>query len=383
MIQDTDAGWMRQALTLARRGLYSTHPNPRVGCVLVRDGVLVGEGWHQAAGMAHAEVHALLQAGSAARGATVYLTLEPCSHHGRTPPCVQALIAAGVARVVVAMQDPNPLVAGSGIAQLKAAGIEVWVGLLEQAARALNPGFIKRMTFGMPYVRVKLAMSLDGRTAMSSGESQWITGTAARSAGQRLRARSAAVITGADTVLQDRARLTVRAQELDLDEEATAWAMRQTPLRVLVDSSMRVPLETPFYQAGPALIATTSANKMVGRHEYINLSNAHSRVDLRCLLALLAEREINEVLVEAGPRLAGAFAQAGLVDEYRLFMAGCFLGSSARPLLEWPLTEMAHVPKVQIIKIVPVGADWQIIALPHHNDVAAQLVTEQDQADYD
>jgi len=247
---------MARALQLARKGLYSTHPNPRVGCVIVADGELVGEGWHVRAGEPHAEVHALRQAGERARGATAYVTLEPCSHYGRTPPCAEALVRAGVGRVVAAVQDPNPQVAGNGLALLRSAGIEVASGVLEAEARELNCGFIKRMESGLPFVRAKLAMSLDGRTAMASGESQWITGPAARAEVQRLRARSSVVLTGADTVLMDVARLTVRGAELGLDAETTALALQRPPLRVLVDGRLRVQLEAPFFQAGPALVAT-------------------------------------------------------------------------------------------------------------------------------
>ena len=237
-MSERDHFFMARALRLARKGLYSTHPNPRVGCVIVRDGEIVGEGWHARAGEPHAEVHALRQAGERARGATAYVTLEPCSHHGRTPPCADALVAAGVGRVVAAMQDPNPQVAGRGLLRLANAGIEVLSGVLEAEARALNVGFIKRMESGLPYVRAKLAMSLDGRTAMASGESQWITGPEARAAVQRLRARASVIITGADTVLTDQARLTVRAEELGLNAELTALAIDRPPLRVLVDEGM-------------------------------------------------------------------------------------------------------------------------------------------------
>ncbi|HBP2362563.1 TPA: bifunctional diaminohydroxyphosphoribosylaminopyrimidine deaminase/5-amino-6-(5-phosphoribosylamino)uracil reductase RibD, partial [Pseudomonas aeruginosa] len=219
-----DPLYMARALELARQGLYSTHPNPRVGCVLVNDGQVVGEGWHVRAGEPHAEVHALRQAGENARGATAYVTLEPCSHFGRTPPCADALVGAGVARVVAAMQDPNPEVAGRGLLRLMQAGIAVQSGVLEAEARELNIGFIKRMEHGLPFVRVKLAMSLDGRTAMASGESQWITGPSARSAVQRLRARSSVVLSGADTLLADDARLNVRPDELGLNAELTALA---------------------------------------------------------------------------------------------------------------------------------------------------------------
>ena len=364
-----DAAYMARALELARKGVYSTHPNPRVGCVIVRDGAIVGEGWHVRTGEPHAEVHALRQAGAKARGATAYVTLEPCSHHGRTPPCAEALVQAGVARVVAAMQDPNPQVAGRGLARLQEAGIEVVCGVLESQARELNVGFIKRMQYGLPYVRVKLAMSLDGRTAMASGESQWITGPAARAAVQRLRARASVVLTGADTVLVDGARLTVRPDELGLNAELTALAMTRPPLRVLVDGRLRVPLNAPFYQAGKALVATCAAAGarqlfLDDGHELLAVSGSNGHVDLRKLLLELAARGVNEVLVEAGPRLAGAFARQGLVDEYQLFVAAKFLGSSARPLLDWPLAKMAEAQELQIVEMRAVGDDWRIIARP-------------------
>jgi diaminohydroxyphosphoribosylaminopyrimidine deaminase / 5-amino-6-(5-phosphoribosylamino)uracil reductase len=364
-----DQGYMARALELARNGLYSTHPNPRVGCVVVQGTQVVGEGWHARAGEPHAEVYALRQAGVKARGATAYVTLEPCSHHGRTPPCADALINAGVARVVVAMQDPNPQVAGSGLARLQAAGISVQCGVLEAEARLLNAGFIKRMERGLPLVRVKLAMSLDGRTAMASGESQWITGPAARAAVQRLRARSSLVLTGADTVLADGARLTVRPDELGLNAELTALAMTRPPLRVLVDGRLRVPLSAPFYQVGPALVATCAAASARERflddgHQLLAIPASNGHVDLTKLLQALAARGANEVLVEAGPRLAGAFARQGLVDEFQLFMAAKFLGCSGRPLLDWPLAKMADAPALKIVEMRAVGDDWRIIAVP-------------------
>ncbi|MBM7062761.1 bifunctional diaminohydroxyphosphoribosylaminopyrimidine deaminase/5-amino-6-(5-phosphoribosylamino)uracil reductase RibD [Pseudomonas sp. UL073] len=364
-----DVRYMARALELARKGLYSTHPNPRVGCVIVRDGQVVGEGWHARAGEPHAEVHALRQAGERARGATAYVTLEPCSHHGRTPPCAEALVGAGLARVVAAMQDPNPQVAGRGLLLLAEAGIAVHSGVLEAEARELNAGFIKRMEHGLPLVRIKLAMSLDGRTAMASGESQWITGPAARAEVQRLRARSSVVLSGADTVLADAARLTVRPDELGLNAELTALAVTRPPLRVLVDGRLRVPLDAPFYQAGAALVATCAAAAARDRfleegHELLAVPGSNGHVDLRKLLAELAARGANEVLVEAGPRLAGAFARLGLVDEYRLFVAPKLLGSSARPLLELPLARMAEAQDLRICDIRAVGDDWQITAVP-------------------
>ena len=361
-----DAHYMARAIELARKGLYTTHPNPRVGCVIVRDGQIVGEGWHVRAGEPHAEVHALRAAGALARGATAYVTLEPCSHHGRTPPCAEGLVNAGVARVVAAMQDPNPEVAGRGLKRLADAGIEVRCGVLESQARALNQGFLKRMEHGLPFVRVKLAMSLDGRTAMASGESQWITGPAARSAVQRLRAQASVVITGADTVLADGARLTVRADELGLDAEQTALAMSRAPLRVLIDGRLRVPLDAPFFKAGPALVATCvpPAEQYRTGPECLVIPGENGQIDLRQLLLALAARDVNEVLVEAGPRLAGAFAEQGLVDEYQIFIAAKFLGSTARPLLELPLTRMSEATTLNIIEMRAVGDDWRVIAVP-------------------
>jgi len=364
-----DAHYMARAVELAGKGVYSAHPNPRVGCVIVRDEQIVGEGWHVQAGGPHAEVHALRQAGERARGATAYVTLEPCSHHGRTPPCADALVQAGVARVVAAMQDPNPQVAGQGLLKLMQAGITVNSGVLEQQARALNPGFLKRMEKGLPFVRLKMAMSLDGRTAMASGESQWITGPQARSAVQRLRARSSVVLTGADSVLTDGARMTVRAGELGLDAETTELALRRTPLRVLIDGRLRVPLQAPFFQAGPALVVTCAAAQARERyeqagHELLALPGTDGHVDLHKLMAELASRGVNEILLEAGARLAGAFARQGLVDEYRLFIAAKFLGSSARPLLDWPLATMSEAPALKIIDMQPAGDDWQVTAVP-------------------
>lgn len=364
-----DALHMARALQLASKGVYSTHPNPRVGCVIVRDGETVGEGWHVQAGGPHAEVHALRQAGARARGATAYVTLEPCSHHGRTPPCAEALVEAGVARVVVAMQDPNPQVAGQGLARLRQAGISVTCPVLAAEARALNPGFLKRMEHGVPYVRLKMAMSLDGRTAMANGESQWITGAAARSAVQRLRAQSSAVLTGADSVIADGARMTVRAAELGLDAEATELATRRTPLRILIDGRLRVALDAPFFEAGPALVVTcvdaaAHPHYPQAGHELLSLPGHDGHVDLSALLHVLAVRGINEVLVEAGASLAGAFARQNLVDEYQLFMAAKFLGSAARPLLDWPLARMSEAPLLQIVEMTAVGDDWRVIAVP-------------------
>jgi diaminohydroxyphosphoribosylaminopyrimidine deaminase/5-amino-6-(5-phosphoribosylamino)uracil reductase len=314
-------------------------------------------------------VHALRQAGDKARDATAYVTLEPCSHHGRTPPCADALVEAGVARVVAAMQDPNPDVAGKGLLRLMTAGIAVQSGVLESDARALNKGFLKRMEHGLPYVRVKLAMSLDGRTAMASGESKWITGPAARSAVQRLRAQSSVVLTGADTVLADGARLTVREDELGLDAELTALALTRPPLRVLIDGRLRVPLDAPFFQSGNTLVVTCAAASARERylaegHEMLALANSAGQVDLQKLMVELAARGVNDVLVEAGPALAGAFTRLGLVDEFQIFVAGKFLGSSARPLLDLPLAKMSEALELKIIEMRAVGEDWRVIAVP-------------------
>lgn len=366
-----DRSMMARALQLAEKGLYTTDPNPRVGCVLVRDGQVVGEGWHVRAGEGHAEVNALVQAGDAARGATAYVTLEPCSHTGRTPPCADALVAAGVIRVVAAMQDPNPLVGGRGLARLLAAGIEVECGLLEAQAAALNPGFVKRMQTGLPFVRLKLAMSMDGRTAMASGESQWITGPEARADVQRLRARSSAVLSGADAVLLDDSALTVRSGQLGLPQVQAAAAAACQPLRVLIDGRLRVPLTCRlFQQSGPVLVAcrldsTAAQDYLAAGAELLALPSATSEyVDLEALLRLLASRDCNEVLVESGAGLAGAFLQAGLVDELIVYMAPRLLGSLARPLLELPFDSMAEAMQLDVTDMRVVGRDWRITARP-------------------
>lgn len=366
----SDQALMARAIRLAERGLYTTEPNPRVGCVLVRDGRIVGEGWHVRAGEGHAEVNALRQAGELARGAAAYVTLEPCSHFGKTPPCADALVAAGVSRVVAAMQDPNPQVAGRGLQRLREAGVEVQCGLLEAEARQLNPGFIKRMQQGLPWVRLKLAMSLDGRTAMASGESQWITGPQARADVQRLRARSGAIISGADSVLLDDSALTVRAAELGLEPELAAQIAQRQPLRVLVDGRLRVPLQRRlFREPGPVLVACAdtqgrAADYQAQQVELLALSTDAGRVDLPQLLAELAGRGCNEVLVESGAALAGAFWQAGLVDELVVYMAPRLLGSNARPLLQLPFDAMAQAEDLQIIDLRALGRDWRITAHP-------------------
>ncbi|MCK2042873.1 bifunctional diaminohydroxyphosphoribosylaminopyrimidine deaminase/5-amino-6-(5-phosphoribosylamino)uracil reductase RibD [Chromohalobacter sp. TMW 2.2308] len=370
---------MARALQLARRGCYTTHPNPRVGCVVVNGGRIVGEGYHAYAGGPHAEVHALRAADEAARGATAYVTLEPCSHHGRTPPCARALIDAGVHRVVIAMVDPNPQVAGRGVAMLREAGIEVEVGCLEADAEALNIGFVKRMREGIPFVRLKMAMSLDGRTAMASGESQWITGGSARTEVQRLRARSSAVMTGVDSVIFDNSRLTVRSAQLELDE-GDAIAERQ-PLRVVVDSRLRLPVAAAcLRESGRTLVATVSSDEArratleeAGAEVLVLPEAAEGRVDLRALLAYLAEREqCNEVLLETGATLAGAMLDIGAIDEMHLFVAPTLLGGEARPLFALPgLERMAQQRPLHIDDIRAVGRDWRIVARPLASKSAA------------
>lgn len=364
-----DHRWMARALQLAQQGLFTTDPNPRVGCVIVNAGECVGEGAHLKAGEPHAEVHALRAAGERARGATAYVTLEPCSHQGKTPPCANALVEAGVARVVCAMQDPNPLVAGRGLARLEAAGILTAHGLLEAQARTVNPGFISRMELGRPYTRLKLASSLDGRTAMQSGESQWITGAAARSDVQRLRARSSAVLTGVDTVLIDNASLTVRESQLGLPAEEARRAAERQPLRVVVDSRLRLPVSAPMLSLpGSTLIATSRAEHdpaaialSATGAQVLSLPGSDQRVDLTALVSWLARHaECNELLIECGATLAGSALRLGLVDELVLYMAPTLLGSSARPLFNLPLEEMAQQYRLQLTDTRQLGDDLRL-----------------------
>jgi diaminohydroxyphosphoribosylaminopyrimidine deaminase / 5-amino-6-(5-phosphoribosylamino)uracil reductase len=371
---DADRQHMAGALRLAERGLYTTDPNPRVGCVLVRDGVVVGEGWHRRAGEPHAERIALAAAGDAARGATAYVTLEPCAHHGRTPPCVDGLIEAGVARVVAAVEDPNPRVAGRGLAGLRAAGIAAGVGLMAAEAEALNPGFFRRMRDGLPYVRCKLAMSLDGRTAMASGESRWITGDAARADVHRLRARSSAILTGIDTVLADDPSMNVRLPPAD-GVGGDDIGVRQ-PLRVVLDSRLRMPPTarmlgldgaTLVVCAAPAAEATGDAEDALRRAgaEVVRVAPRDGcpdlRPDLRALLALLAAREINEVLIESGPTLAGAALAEGLVDELVVYVAPHLMGDAARGLVHLPgLERMADRLALAFRDVRQVGGDLRL-----------------------
>lgn len=357
-----DIRYMSRAIQLARGGLYTTQPNPRVGCVIVKDDIIIGEGFHLRAGEPHAEVHALRAAGENARGATAYVTLEPCAHHGRTPPCADALINAGVARVVVAVQDPNPLVGGKGLQRIKDAGIAVECGVLETEATALNSGFLSRIAGGLPKVRVKLAMSLDGRTAMASGESQWITGTPARLDVQRLRAQSGAIVTGLGTVLADDPSMTVRTDEW-MDWPAGVTPVQ--PIRVIVDSELQTPVTAKMLSLpGHTVIATGEEHDedramqlAAAGAEIWALPTLGGRVLLRALLEKLREANINDVLVEAGPTLASAFIAAELVDELIVYQAPTLLGSTARPLLELPLSQMAEQKRLRVLDMRMVGED--------------------------
>jgi diaminohydroxyphosphoribosylaminopyrimidine deaminase/5-amino-6-(5-phosphoribosylamino)uracil reductase len=359
MFSAADHEFMARALRLARKGLFTTTPNPRVGCVVVRDDIVVGEGWHARAGEAHAEIHALNAAGEHARGATAYITLEPCSHHGRTPPCADALIAAGVARVVAAMRDPNPQVGGKGMEILRAAGIACADGLMEAEARELNIGFVSRMTRGRPWVRLKVAASLDGKTALNNGKSQWITGPEARRDGHAWRARACAILTGAGTVRDDDPRLTVR----DVETE-------RQPLRVVVDSHLETPTTARILEGGHALVAAASedAAKIATLHavgaEVIVLPNPQGKVDLPRLLQVLAERGVNELHVEAGHKLNGSLLREGLVDELLIYFAPTLLGSGREmfPLPE--LTDLSGRRDLKIVDLRRVGADIRILARP-------------------
>ncbi|MDN6180529.1 MAG: bifunctional diaminohydroxyphosphoribosylaminopyrimidine deaminase/5-amino-6-(5-phosphoribosylamino)uracil reductase RibD [Halomonas subglaciescola] len=368
---------MARALRLAEQGLYTSDPNPRVGCVLACGATLLGEGFHRRAGEAHAEVNALFAASEHARGATAYVTLEPCSHTGRTGPCARALVDAGVARVVVAMTDPNPQVSGRGVALLEAAGIRVEVGLMCEQAQRLNPGFIARMTRKRPFVRLKMAMSLDGRTAMKSGESQWITGPDARSHVQRLRARSSAILSGVESIIMDDSRLTLRAEQLGLYNAAEV-AQRQ-PLRVIVDTHLRMPRAAAcLREPGRTLVVTVDAENAghaaekraalenAGAEVVTLAASAEGRVDLAALMAHLARaEEVNELLLETGATLAGAMLDAGLIDELWLFMAPTLLGTGARGLFALlGLERMAEQRRLQIHDIRAVGQDFRIIASP-------------------
>ncbi|MDP1653915.1 MAG: bifunctional diaminohydroxyphosphoribosylaminopyrimidine deaminase/5-amino-6-(5-phosphoribosylamino)uracil reductase RibD [Rhodocyclaceae bacterium] len=383
-----DHAFMAQALQLAERGLNTTTPNPRVGCVLVKDGQVIGAGWHEKTGEPHAEINALqnvgagpsqadvsppvggsepglrawgantVGAGETAQGATAYVTLEPCSHHGRTPPCADALIAAGIARVVVALRDPNPLVAGQGLARLAATGIAVDSGLMEAQARELNIGFVSRMTRGRPWLRLKVAMSLDGKTALHNGVSQWITGPEARRDAHAWRARSCAMLTGIGTVREDNPRLTVR------DEETT-----RQPLRVVVDSRLEISPAAAILADGNCLIACAIENpeksaqlRALGA-DIIVLPNAAGKVDLPALMLELGRRGINEVMAEAGLKLNGSLLRENCVDELLIYQAPVLLGDQARGMADFgALTELAAAKHLNIIDRRMIGSDQRFLA---------------------
>jgi diaminohydroxyphosphoribosylaminopyrimidine deaminase/5-amino-6-(5-phosphoribosylamino)uracil reductase len=348
-----DRAMMARALALAERGLYTTTPNPRVGCVIAQANRIVGEGWHERTGAPHAEANALVAAGAAARGATAYVTLEPCNHHGRTPPCAEALARAGIARVVVAARDPSPGAAGGG-QTLRAAGVRVEFGLLEEAARELNLGFFSRMTRGRPWVRMKVATTLDGRSALADGTSRWISGAEARRDGHRWRARACAILTGIGTVIADDPQLTVRAVETP-----------RQPLRVVVDSRLEIPDSARILQGDPVLVFAAQHSRAVPNAEVVVLPNSHGKVDLGAMLAELARRGVNELHVEAGARLNGSLVREGCVDEFLVYLNPSFLGEGAQPIvaLAAPVSLDAR-PRLRIHSVERVGEDLRLLARP-------------------
>ncbi len=357
MFTRDDRRHMARALELAERGLYTTTPNPRVGCVIVRGNEIAGEGWHERAGGPHAEAIALAAAGTNARGATAYVTLEPCAHHGRTPPCAEALVNAGVSRVVAAMSDPNPLVAGKGLARLREAGLEVEEGILEKEARDLNCGFASRMSRGRPWVRLKVAASLDGRTALANGRSRWITGPEARCDGHRWRARACAVLTGIGTVKADDPQLNVR--EIPTPRQ---------PVRIVVDSRLETPGEARILGHGTMIASTVDdpTRKAVFDAKgtsVLTLPNVEGEVDLAALMHELARRHLNEVHVEAGATLNGALLQARLVDELLVYLAPSLLGDAARGMFALPqLEDLAERHELDVCDVRMVGGDVRVIA---------------------
>ncbi|HYS56697.1 MAG TPA: bifunctional diaminohydroxyphosphoribosylaminopyrimidine deaminase/5-amino-6-(5-phosphoribosylamino)uracil reductase RibD [Burkholderiales bacterium] len=358
MVAAADHEFMGQALELAGRGLYTTTPNPRVGCVIARDGVLVGRGWHEKAGLAHAEVLALKEASDRARGATLYVNLEPCSHHGRTPPCVDAIVAAGIKRVIAAMQDPNPKVAGSGFTRLRAAGIGIEHGLKENEARELNIGFIARMTRGRPWVRMKIAASLDGRTALANGKSQWITGEPARADGHRWRARACAILTGFGTVRDDDPQLNVRGVDTP-----------RQPLKIVVDSKFETSPSARLLKEGKTLVvgAVNDAKRIASLKgagaEVVIIPNDGGKVELFRLMEELARRELNEIHVEAGTKLNGSLLQAGVVDELLVYLAPRVIGDSGRGMFGLPqLTDLSQTTALKIREVERIGEDLRIVA---------------------
>ncbi|MBA6230651.1 MULTISPECIES: bifunctional diaminohydroxyphosphoribosylaminopyrimidine deaminase/5-amino-6-(5-phosphoribosylamino)uracil reductase RibD [unclassified Colwellia] len=367
-----DYHFMQRAIMLAKEGHFTTSPNPRVGCVLVNKGKVVGEGYHQKAGEGHAEVNALTMAGEKAKGATAYVTLEPCSHYGRTPPCAEGLINAGVKHVVAAMVDPNPKVAGNGLKMLEQAGISTQHGLLTAAAEALNIGFIKQMTSGLPYVRCKLAASLDGKTAMKNGESKWITSPQARQDVQRLRAQSCAIISGADSILMDNAKMTVRWSELGELKNSYKKEMVRQPIRIVIDTKNRLTPHLAFFNENSPIILIR--NTIENIHQWPHFvkqvplpfaptSTSEQYIDLRALLKYLAQLNLNDVLIESGARLAGAFIEQDLVDELILYQAPKLMGADSKSLVNMESIENLSQAKVlNISDIRMIGKDIRIIA---------------------
>ncbi|MEC8812564.1 MAG: bifunctional diaminohydroxyphosphoribosylaminopyrimidine deaminase/5-amino-6-(5-phosphoribosylamino)uracil reductase RibD [Pseudomonadota bacterium] len=366
-VDSTDAVYMGKALELARRGLFSTRPNPRVGCVVVKNDKVIAEGWHQKAGDHHAEVYALMHAGADASDATLYVTLEPCSYYGKTPPCARSVAKAGLKRVVIAMRDPNPLVAGQGIAYLQAQGIEVIVGVLEREARELNVGYISRMERGRPWVRCKLAMSLDGRTALSSGESKWITGESARGDVQRLRARSCAIVTGVGTIEHDNPSMNVRHDQMAVDFNHYAYPI--PPLRVILDSRLRaLPQMKLLTHPGEVLIATTAADHSVSKWRdvpsvtVVQTRSSAAGVDPDAVIAMLSSRAINEVLIEAGACLCASFLKAGLIDELWVYVAPKLIGNSSRNLFDLAeVDSLQNAHQLALHEVCSMGDDVRLV----------------------
>ncbi|MEK6686134.1 MAG: bifunctional diaminohydroxyphosphoribosylaminopyrimidine deaminase/5-amino-6-(5-phosphoribosylamino)uracil reductase RibD [Pseudomonadota bacterium] len=359
MFSPADYAFMSTALRLAEKGLYSTAPNPRVGCVITQNEQIVGSGWHERAGQPHAEINALNLAGEAARGATAYVTLEPCSHYGRTPPCADALIDAGIAKVIIAMEDPNPMVSGRGCALLERAGITVQTGLLQTEAHALNVGFVTRMIHNRPWVRLKTAASLDGKTALNNGTSQWITGEAARQDGHRWRARSCAILTGIGTVKSDNPQLTVRHV-----------ATHRQPKKIVVDSHLAIPLDARLLQGEEVFIFTANTENQEKKAalsrmgaQVIVLPVAVGAVDLGEMMTVLANLGMNELLVEAGCGLNGALVKAGLVDEMIIFLAPHLLGDDAQGMIKLPeLVNLEQKKALEIMDLRMIGRDIRVIA---------------------
>ena len=359
---NSDRDYMRRALSLAKLGMFTAHPNPRVGCVLVKDNAVVGEGWHRRTGEAHAEINALQAAGAAAAGSTAYLTLEPCAHEGKTPPCADALVAAGIARLVVAMQDPNPQVAGQGLEKARTAGIDVRTGLLAAEAERLNEGFVSRMSRGRPLVRMKIAASLDGATAMKSGESQWITGAEARRDAHRLRASSGAVMTGIETALRDDPSLTVRDETLGEDP--------LQPCRVVLDSHLRLPATARMLSLpGKTIVFCIDGSNRAALEgagaSVVEVDAIDGRPDLLAVMQNLAQIEVNDVLVEAGPVLAGALLTSNLVDELVIYQAPHIMGSETRRMIETPnLLSLDQRIAFEVVDSSMVGNDTRLTLRP-------------------